>query len=38
MALYEILLVYKDVYALILLIYELTKHFPREYKYRLGRT
>ena len=37
MALYETLPVYKDVYALILLIYELTGHFPREYKYTIGQ-
>ena len=35
MALYDTLPVYKDVYALILLIYEVTKEFPREYKYTL---
>ncbi|MCB0547677.1 MAG: four helix bundle protein [Phaeodactylibacter sp.] len=37
MALYETLPVYKDVYALILLIYEVTKEFLREYKYTLGQ-
>ena len=37
MALYETLPVYKDVYALILLVYEVTKEFPREYKYTLGQ-
>ncbi len=37
MALYETLPVYKDVYALILLIYEVTKEFPREYKYTFGQ-
>lgn len=35
MALYDTLPVYKDVYALILLIYEVTKEFLREYKYTL---
>lgn len=34
---YETLPVYKDVYALILLVYEATKEFPREYKYTLGQ-
>jgi hypothetical protein len=37
MALYETLPVYKEVYALILLIYSVTKHFPREYKYTIGQ-
>lgn len=37
MALYDTLPVYKDVYALILLIYDVTKEFPREYKYTLGQ-
>ncbi len=37
MALYETLPVYKDVYALIVLIYDVTKHFPREYKYTIGQ-
>ncbi len=37
MAIYETLPVYKEVYALILLIYEITKEFPREYKYTLGQ-
>jgi hypothetical protein len=37
MALYDTLPVYKDVYALILLIYDVTKEFPREHKYTLGQ-
>ena len=37
MALYYDLVVYKDVYRLILKIYEYTKDFPREYKYTLGQ-
>jgi len=37
MALYYDLPVYKDVYRLILKIYEYTKEFPKEYKYRLGQ-
>lgn len=37
MAMYETLPVYKDVYALILLVYEATKAFPREYKYTIGQ-
>ena len=36
MALYYDLPVYKDVYRLILTIFEYTKDFPREYKYTLG--
>ena len=37
MALYYNLPVYKDTYKLILLIFDLTKDFPREYKYTLGQ-
>ena len=37
MALYYDLPVYKDVYRLILAIFEHTRDFPREYKYTLGQ-
>ena len=37
MALYYDLNVFKDVYKLILIIFEITKEFPREYKYTLGQ-
>ena len=37
MALYYDLPVYKDVYRLILRVFEYTKDFPREYKYTLGQ-
>ena len=37
MALYYDLPVYKDVYSLILKIFEYTKEFSREYKYTLGQ-
>ena len=37
MTLYYDLLVYKDVYSLILKIYEYSKEFSREYKYTLGQ-
>lgn len=37
MALYYNLPVYKDTYQLILLVYGITKEFPREYKYSLGQ-
>ena len=37
MALYYELKVFKDVYKLILIIFEITKEFPREYKYTLGQ-
>ena len=37
MALYYDLPVFKDVYKLILHIYEYTKDFPKEYKYTLGQ-
>ena len=37
MALYYDLPDYQDVYKLILMIFEYTKEFPREYKYTLGQ-
>ena len=37
MALYYDLPVYRDVYSLILKIFEYTRDFPREYKYTLGQ-
>jgi hypothetical protein len=37
MALYYDLNVFKDVYKLILMVFEVTKDFPREYKYTLGQ-
>ena len=37
MALYYDLPVFRDVYQLILRIFEYTKDFPREYKYTLGQ-
>ena len=37
MALYYDLPVYRDTYKLILKIFELTKDFPKEYKYTLGQ-
>ena len=37
MALYYDLPVYRDVYRLILKIFEYTRDFPREYKYTLGQ-
>jgi hypothetical protein len=37
MALYYDLKVFKDVYNLILKIFEYTSDFPREYKYTLGQ-
>jgi hypothetical protein len=37
MALYYDLPVFKDVYRLTLLIFELTGHFSREYKFTLGQ-
>ena len=37
LALYYDLPVFKDVYKLILKIFEYTKDFPREYKYTLGQ-
>jgi len=36
MALYYTLPVFKDVYKLILLIFQYTKDFPKEYKHGLG--
>jgi hypothetical protein len=36
MALYYDLPVFKDVYKLILVLFEVTKDFPKEYKYTLG--
>lgn len=37
MALYYSLPVYRDTYALILLLFKLTKEFNREYKYTIGQ-
>jgi len=37
MALYYDLPVFQDVYRLILLLFELTGNFPREFKYTLGQ-
>ena len=37
MALYYRLPVYQDTYKLVLKIFEVTKDFPREYKYTLGQ-
>jgi hypothetical protein len=37
MALYYDLPVFKDVYQLILKIFDHTNHFPREYKFTLGQ-
>jgi hypothetical protein len=37
MALYFDLPVFKDVYQLILKIFDYTNHFPREYKFTLGQ-
>lgn len=37
MALYYDLPVYRDTYQLILKIFEVTKDFPKEYKYSLGQ-
>jgi hypothetical protein len=37
MAYYYSLPVYRDVYRLILLLFEHTSDFPREYKYTLGQ-
>ena len=36
MALYYDLPVFKEVYKLILILFEFTKDFPKEYKYTLG--
>ncbi len=37
MALYYDLPVYQDTYRLILMIFEFTRDFPREYKFTLGQ-
>jgi hypothetical protein len=37
MALYYDLPVYRDTYKLVLKVFELTKDFPKEYKYTLGQ-
>ena len=37
MALYYRLPVYQDTYKLVLKLFEVTKDFPREYKYTLGQ-
>lgn len=37
MALYDDLPVFKEVYQLILRIFDYTKDFPKEYKYTLGQ-
>ncbi len=37
MALYYDLPVFKETYALTLRLFELTQHFPREYKFTLGQ-
>jgi len=37
MALYYDLPVYRDTYKLILMVFESTKDFPKEYKYTLGQ-
>lgn len=37
MALYYDLPVYRDTYLLVLKIFEVTKDFPKEYKYTLGQ-
>ena len=37
MALYYDLPIYKDVYSLILLLYQYSGNFPREYKYTIGQ-
>ena len=37
MALYYDLPVFKDVYQLILKMFDYTNHFPREYKFTLGQ-
>lgn len=36
MALYYSLQVYKDVYSLVLKLFQYTKDYPKEYKYSLG--
>ena len=37
MALYYDLPVYRDTYKLVLTVFELTKDFPKDYKYALGQ-
>ena len=37
MVLYTELPVFKDTYQLVLLVYQCTRDFPREYKYTLGQ-
>ncbi|HAT8718443.1 TPA: four helix bundle protein, partial [Legionella pneumophila] len=37
MAFYTELPVYKDSYQLVLRVFEVTRDFPREYKYTLGQ-
>ena len=37
MALYQTLPVYRDTYRMLLTLFRLTGHFPREYKYTLGQ-
>ena len=37
MALYYDLPVYRDTYKLVLVVFELTKDFPKDYKYTLGQ-
>ena len=37
MALYYDLPVYRDTYKLVLTVFELTKDFPKDYKYTLGQ-
>lgn len=37
MSQYTELTVYRDVYALVLMLFQYTKEFPREYKYSLGQ-
>jgi hypothetical protein len=37
MALYYDLPVFKEVYKLILVLFEVTKDFPKEYKYTVGQ-
>ena len=36
MALYYDLQIYKDVHSLVLLVFQYTKEFPKEYKFNLG--
>ena len=36
MALYYDLQIYKDVHSLVLLVFQDTKEFPKEYKFNLG--